>query len=80
MEPKTSLSDLLCIYLLLNFIRVLPRWLSGQESPCNAEDAGDFGSIPGLGRFPGEGHATHSSILVWRIPWTEEPDGPQSKV
>ena len=22
--------------------------------------------------------ATHSSILAWRIPWTEEPDGPQS--
>ena len=22
--------------------------------------------------------ATHSSILVWEIPWTEEPDGPQS--
>ena len=24
-----------------------------------------------------EGMATHSSILAWRIPWTEEPDGPQ---
>ena len=22
--------------------------------------------------------ATHSSILAWRIPWAEEPDGPQS--
>ena len=22
--------------------------------------------------------ATHSSVLVWRIPWTEEPGGPQS--
>ena len=26
-----------------------------------------------------EGTATHSSILVWRIPWTEEPGGLQSK-
>ena len=26
-------------------------------------------SIPGLGRSPGEGKATHSSILAWRIPW-----------
>ena len=34
--------------------------------------AGDAGSIPGLGRSPGEGMATHSSILAWRIPWTEE--------
>ena len=25
-----------------------------------------------------EGMATHSRILVWRIPWTEEPDGIQS--
>ena len=25
-----------------------------------------------------EGMATHSSILAWRIPWTEEPDGPRS--
>ena len=30
----------------------------------------DLGSIPGLGRYPGEGKATHSSILAWRIPWT----------
>ena len=32
----------------------------------------DVGSIPGLGRSPGEGNATHSSILPWRIPWTVE--------
>ena len=25
-----------------------------------------------------EGMTTHSSILAWRIPWTEEPDGLQS--
>ena len=25
-----------------------------------------------------KGTATHSSILAWRIPWTEEPDSPQS--
>ena len=25
-----------------------------------------------------KGKATHSSILAWRIPWTEEPDGLQS--
>ena len=29
----------------------LPRWLSGKESTCQA---GDAGSIPGLGRSPGE--------------------------
>ena len=26
-----------------------------------------------------KGMAIHSSILAWRIPWTEEPDGPQSR-
>ena len=25
-----------------------------------------------------KGMATHSSIRAWRIPWTEDPDGPQS--
>ena len=31
-----------------------------------------MGSIPGLGRSPRGGHATHSGILAWRIPWTEQ--------
>ena len=25
-----------------------------------------------------KGMATHSNIIAWRIPWTEEPDGQQS--
>ena len=35
---------------------------------------------PGLDREdpPEKGMATYSSILAWRIPWTEEPDGLQS--
>ena len=36
------------------------------------------GLIPGLGRSPGGGQATHSSTLAWRIPWTGEPGGLQS--
>ena len=43
--------------------------------------AGDVSvaSILGLGRDPLEEEmATHSSILAWRIPWTEESDGLQS--
>ena len=51
-----------------------PGGSDGKESACNV---GDFGSVPGLGRSPGEGMATHSSILAWRIPWTEDPDGLQ---
>ena len=34
------------------------RWLSGKESTCNAGDSGDAGSVPGLGRSPGEGNGT----------------------
>ena len=37
-----------------------------------------MGLIPDLGRYPGEGNGTHSSTLVWEIPWTEEPGGLQS--
>ena len=56
----------------------LPWWLSGKESACNAGFAGDSGSIPGQKDPLEEGTATHSSILAWRIPWTEEPGGLQS--
>ena len=89
-----------------------------SDSKESAHNAGDQGSIPGLGRSPGEengnplqyswaslvaqmvknlsamqetwvqslgwedplekGMTTHSSILAWRIPWTEEPGRLQS--
>ena len=42
-----------------------PSGTDSKESTCNA---GDLGSIPGLGRSPGGGMATHSSTLAWRIP------------
>jgi len=38
----------------------------------------EVGWIPRWGRFPGGGHGNPSSILVWRIPWTEELGGLQS--
>ena len=45
-----------------------PGSSDGKESASNA---GDQGSIPVMGRSPGEGNGnpTHSSILAWRIPW-----------
>ena len=46
----------------------------GEESACNA---GDLALIPESGRSPGE-ETGHSSILAWRIPWTEEPGRLQS--
>ena len=53
----------------------LPWWLRWQRITCNA---GDLGSIPESGRSLEKEMATHSSILAWRIPWTEEPGGAQS--
>ena len=49
-----------------------------KNLPAKAGDVREVGSIPGSGRSPGGGMATHSSILAWRIPWTEEPGGLQS--
>ena len=46
-----------------------------KNLPANAGDPREVGLIPGLGRSPGEGNATHSSIFAWKIPWTEEPAG-----
>ena len=37
--------------------------------------AGDTGSIPGPEDPLEKEMATHSSILAWKIPWTEEPVG-----
>ena len=39
---------------------------------ANAGDVNDTGSIPGQEDSLEEGMATHSSILAWRVPWTEE--------
>ena len=52
-----------------------PDGSDGKESACNA---GDLGLIPGKEDPLEKEMATHSSILAWRIPWTEEPSGLQS--
>ena len=46
-----------------------------KNPPANA---GDMVSVPGSGRSPEGGIATHSSFLAWEIPWTEEPGSLQS--
>ena len=57
---------------------ILPRWYSGKESTCQGRRRKRLNSIPGSERSLGEAMATHSSILAWSIPWTEEPGGLQS--
>ena len=53
-------------------VRGFPGGVSGEESAYQSRrcwlDQGDPLE---------EGMATHSSILAWRIPWTEEPGGLQ---
>ena len=52
--------------------------VSGVKNPlANAGDTRDSGSIPGSGRSLEKEMATHSSILAWRSPWTEEAGGLQ---
>ena len=46
-----------------------------KNSLASAGDTRNVGSIPGLGRSPGGEMATYFSILAWKIPRTEEPDG-----
>ena len=50
--------------------RGFPSGSDGKASVCNA---GDPGSIPGLGRSPEKEMATYFSTLAWKIPWREEP-------
>ena len=47
--------------------------LGGSEVKASACNAGDLGLIPGSEEPLGKEMATHSSILAWRVPWTEEP-------
>ena len=49
-----------------------------KNLPASVRDIREVGSIPELGWSPGESMAIHSSILAWKISWTEEPGGLQS--
>ena len=53
-------------------------FLGGSVVKNPPASAGDVGSIPGSGRSPEKEMASHSSILAWEVPWTEEPGGLQS--
>ena len=57
------------------FFGVFPGGSAGKESACKV---GNLDSIPGWEDPLEEGMETHSSVLAWKIPWTEEPDGLQS--
>ena len=52
--------------LVAQMVKNLPAMQETQVQPLGQEDPLE------------EGMATYSSILAWRIPWTEEPGGLQS--
>ena len=62
---------------VLSSMRASQVALEARNLPINAGDARDMGS---LGREDPleEEMATHSNILAWKIPWTEEPGRLQS--
>ena len=66
------------ITVAVNHINGFPGGASGKEPACQCGRHRDAGSIPGSGDALEEGMATHSSVLAWRIPRTEEPGGLQS--
>ena len=60
---------------MLDIFRGFPDGSDGKESACNA---GDPGSIPGLGRSLVEENGNPFQYSHWRIQWTEELGGLQS--
>ena len=57
--------------------RGFPGGASGKEPACNAGEHKTWVRPLGQEDPLEKGMATHSSILAWRIPWTEEPGRPQ---
>ena len=88
-EPSRDKKDFLCRLYVLNYGRYqkcicvyyiwswgFPGGSESKESACNCRRPG---FNPWVGKIPLEkGMATHSSILAWLIPWTEQGGGLQS--
>ena len=80
-KKYTTEKEHLSIYVKLNHFAV---HLKHQSFPGDSDgkgiayNAGDPGSIPGQEDLLEKEMATHSSIVAWKIPWTEEPGRLQS--
>ena len=59
-----------CVYLAIGVLTLSP---GGSDSKASVYNVGDLGSIPGSGSSLEKEMATHSRILVWEVPRTEEP-------
>ena len=74
-ESRKGFLNLVMIMCVCVCVYDVPGGSDGKESTCNA---GDLGSIPGSGRFPGEGNGNLLQYSCLGILWTEVPGGPQS--
>ena len=60
------------------FITFRNDFPGGSDGKASAYNAGDLGSIPRLGRSPGEGNGNLLQYLAWKIPGKEASGGLQS--
>ena len=67
----TTQGSPVCFFFLKSLFSYLsfPSGSVVKNSPANAGDIGDAGSIPSLGRSPEEGNCNLSNILAGEIPW-----------
>ena len=74
-----SLLKFILVYIPVSLLEGFPGGRVVKKLPANAGDARERGFDPWVRKIPLEKEmATYSSILTWRIPWTEEPRGLQS--
>ena len=83
-KPWSNYNDFFLFQITFRCLRILtvqerPRWHSGKRIhlPVQETQETPIGSL-GWEDALENAMATHSSILAWRIPWTEEPGGLQS--
>ena len=73
MLPRWNWKGVTCFTLSKNVpsscVDFTSGW-NGKESACNA---GDSGSVPGLGRYPGGEHGNPLQYSSLENPWTKEP-------
>ena len=74
-----------CFALVIKLPHDTGYWSSGgSDGKASAYNVGDSGSVPGLGRSPGEGNGNPLQVLTpkapspWKIPWMEKPGRLQS--
>ena len=77
--PLSPLFEIVIVYIW--HVPFDSKWLSDKESACQCRRHKRCRFDPWVRKIPwNKETATHSSILAWRIPWTDEPSKLQSVV